>query len=238
MKKWESLCGNVPISFNNSVFLSENDVGDANFALGYYMLEMKALDSSVKLSETLEFYFQNCSIEADTRRLSVLAATLATGGVCPVTGEKIFKSDDVKNCLSLLSSSGLFNFSGEYAFMVGLPSKSGISGGLLVVVPNVMGIAIFSPRVDSYGNSCGAVTFCKILVENYSLHQYDSLVNGALSSTMKKDPRNKTKSSDVGQGDGAVYLCYAASVGDMRRICELVAGGVNVNLADYDGRTG
>ncbi|MFX5150031.1 glutaminase, partial [Acinetobacter baumannii] len=85
-------------------------------------------------------------MEANTKSLSVIAATLANGGTCPLTGAHVIRPDHVKDCLSLMSSCGMYDFSGEFAFKVGIPAKSGVSGAILLVVPNVAGFAVWSPR--------------------------------------------------------------------------------------------
>lgn len=76
---------------------------------------------------------------------AAVAATLANAGICPMNGEKIVDSQTVKHCLSLMYSCGMYDFSGEFAFSVGIPAKSGVSGALFIVIPHVMGIAVWSP---------------------------------------------------------------------------------------------
>eukprot|EP00493_Phyllostaurus_siculus_P019886 UN20203 len=80
--------------------------------------------------------------------MSILAATLANGGTNPHTGDRIFNPSHVRNCLSLMLSSGMYDYSGEWCFSVGLPAKSGVAGCIWCVVPNRFGIAVFSPRLD------------------------------------------------------------------------------------------
>lgn len=83
--------------------------------------------------------------------MSVIAATLANGGVCPFTEEKIFRPDVVRDVLSLMHSCGMYDYSGQFAFKVGVPAKSGVCGGMLIVIPNVMGIFTWSPPLDALG---------------------------------------------------------------------------------------
>ena len=187
---WKALCGGI-ISprFNNAVYLSEKNTADRNFALGYFMREKKIFPKHTNLHEVLEFYFQCCSIEVTVESLAVVASTLANAGICPLTGNKIFDPNTVKNCLSLMSSCGMYDFSGEFAFSIGLPAKSGVSGALMVVVPNVTGFCVWSPRLDRLGNSVRGIAFCKELITRFNFHKFDSLVR----ATDKKDPRLKKK---------------------------------------------
>jgi glutaminase len=179
----------------------------------------------------LKLYFQCCSIEVNTEALAVTAATFANAGICPVTGKQSFRPDTVKNVLSLMYSCGMYNFSGEFAFTIGLPAKSGVGGGLLIVIPNLMGIAIWSPRLDKYGNTVRGIDFCKELVNRFNFHNYDSLIKGVSS---KKDPRLQKNESHI---NGIINLCWASSSGDMYEVQQLIARGVDVNATDYDGRT-
>jgi glutaminase len=116
MGRWQAACGGEKPRFSNSVYLSERQTADRNFALGYFMREKGAFPDDVDLHDVLDFYFQCCSIELDTEMMSVVAATLANGGVCPVSGERVFRADTVQQCLSLMSSCGMYDFSGEFAF--------------------------------------------------------------------------------------------------------------------------
>lgn len=229
-KTWEILCGNKSVMFNNSVYLSERQTADRNFALAYFMREKNAFPEGTNLTETLEFYFQCCSIESSTYDLSVAAATLANAGTNPLTGNMVFKSSTVQNCLSLMLSCGMYDFSGEFSFKIGLPAKSGVSGALMLVIPNVMGISIWSPRLDSVGNSVRGVEFCERLVERFSFHQYDSLIG----HSKKINPRRKHSEMIASK---VMELIRAASFGDIDEILRLEAEGVSANTADYDGRT-
>ncbi len=89
------------------------------------MRESGAFAPGTDLTQTLEFYFQGCSIEVDAQMLAVAAASLANAGVCPLTEDPVFSPGAVQSCLSLMSSCGMYDFSGEFAFTIGLPAKSG-----------------------------------------------------------------------------------------------------------------
>lgn len=231
MKMWKECAGPERIGFDNAVYLSEKQTADRNYALAYFMREKKSFPKGIDLVDILEFYFQCCSIELNTKAMAVVAATLANGGVCPLTGEQVFRSDHVKNCLSLMSSCGMYDFSGEFAFKVGIPAKSGVSGGIMLVVPNVIGMAIWSPRLDELGNSVRGVELCTKLTERFKFHTFDSTLG---LKDDRKDPRRGAYESRLA---GTMALCLAASEGDLTELRRLVGRGLDANACDYDGRT-
>ena len=230
---WQRLAGDRRPGFNNAVYLSERQTADRNFALGYSMRENGAFRDGTDLQQTLEFYFQSCSIEVDAQMLAVAAASLANAGVCPLTDDPVFTPGTVQSCLSLMSSCGMYDFSGEFAFTIGLPAKSGVSGALMLVVPGLMGICVWSPRLDEHGNSVRGIEFCRKLVAEYNVHVFDSLVTGR-GRTSKRDPRRKKNQT---QTEAVVALTWAASQGDLNEVRALIATGVKPDTADYDGRT-
>merc|ERR1712051_245282 len=124
-------------------------------------------------------------MEITCESLAVMGASLANGGICPTNGERVFKSDSIRNILSLMYTCGMYDYSGEFAFTVGLPAKSGVSGCVILVIPNVMSIALWSPSLDEKGNSCRGIQFCELLVEKFNFHRFDNLVH----SEKKSDPR-------------------------------------------------
>jgi glutaminase len=227
---WQALAGGVRPGFNNAVFLSERETADRNFALGYFMREKGAFPPGTNLHEVLEFYFQCCSIETTARDMAVVAATLANGGICPVSGNRVFSTQTVQYCLSLMYSCGMYDYSGEFAFKVGLPAKSGVAGALMIVIPNVMGICTWSPRLDRNGNSVRGTDFCDRLVNAFSFHKYDNLTG----VSAKRDPRIGRIQAIAGQ---VTELIWAASKGDLGAVQREYIRGANLNCADYDGRT-
>ena len=229
---WRRLAVAGHVGFNNAVYLSERQTADRNFALAYFMREHHAFPPNTDIIESLEFYFQTCSIELDVRSLSLVAAALANGGVAPLTDERIFSASTVRKCLSLMSSCGMYDYSGEFAFTIGVPAKSGVSGALMVVVPRLLGMCIWSPRLDSVGNSARGIEVCKELGARFNFHAFDSLIGAGDGE--KRDPR---LSKNHLAGDGLVRLCWAASQGDLGEIRSLIATGVDPDTADYDGRT-
>lgn len=230
MQVWNKLCGGRKVGFDNAVFLSEKETADRNFALAYFMRENSAFPPDTHIANTLDFYFQTCSITLDVRQMAVMAATFANGGICPTTSVPVLKSENVKNCVSLMASCGMYDFSGEYAFTVGIPAKSGVSGAMFLVIPGVCGIVIYSPRLDRLGNSVRGLAFSKRLSQQFAFHTYANMVD----DDSLIDPRRPMveRAADV-----ATYLCSAASRGDVGELRRLTASGFNPCTADYDGRT-
>ncbi|OWF38844.1 glutaminase kidney isoform, mitochondrial-like isoform X2 [Mizuhopecten yessoensis] len=231
LSMFKKLAGGELMSFNNGVYLSEKETADRNFALGYYMREKKCFPEGTNLKDVLNFYFQLCSVEINCDSGAVLAATLANGGVCPTTGERLLTSQSVRDTLSLMFSCGMYDYSGQFAFKVGLPAKSGVSGCVLMVVPNVMGICMWSPPLDVWGNSCRGTQFCENFIEAFSFHNFDIVRQ---KKATKNDPRTTKTHSQAFEIVKLLFGAYNGDVTAMRRYALL---GVNLNQQDYDGRT-
>lgn len=230
MNYFKRLAGGEHLGFNNAVFLSEREVADRNYALGFYMREHNCYPEKTNLKECIDFYFQCCSMEANCESMSVIAATLANGGICPVTEDKVLRPDSIRDVLSLMHSCGMYDYSGQFAFKVGLPAKSGVCGGMLVVIPNVMGICTWSPPLDPMGNSCRGVQFCEELVQVFNFHRFDNPKH----ATNKKDPQRHNYET---KGLSIVNLLFAAARGDLSALRRHRLSGMDMTLADYDGRT-
>uniref|UniRef100_A0A673HKA7 glutaminase n=1 Tax=Sinocyclocheilus rhinocerous TaxID=307959 RepID=A0A673HKA7_9TELE len=208
----------------------KSETGDRNYAIGYYLKEKRCFPSGVDMMAALDFYFQLCSIEVTCESGSVMAATLANGGICPITGERVLSAEAVRNTLSLMHSCGMYDFSGQFAFHVGLPAKSGVSGAMLLVVPNIMGMMCWSPALDRVGNSIRGIHFCQELVSLFNFHNYDNLRHFA----KKLDPRRQTGHE---RNKSVVDLMFAAYSGDVSALRRIALSAVNMELTDYDTRT-
>jgi glutaminase len=103
--------------------------------------------------EVVDVYTRQCALSVDARDLAVMGATLADGGVNPVTGERVVAADVCRDTLAVLAANGLYERSGEWLYEIGLPGKSGVAGGLVTVAPGKVGIGAYAPRLDSAGNS-------------------------------------------------------------------------------------
>lgn len=157
-----------------SVFMSERSTGHRNRAMAHLMLNFGMIDE--KIDEALDLYFQQCALMVNCRDLAVMAATLANKGINPITQEQALKTCYVKDVLSVMYTCGMYNFAGEWVYKVGLPAKSGVCGGIIVVVPNQMGIAVFSPPLDANGNSIRGIKVCEELSQQFELHLFECSV--------------------------------------------------------------
>lgn len=153
------------------VFMSERDTGHRNRAIAHLMLNFGMIDKNI--DHALDLYFQQCSVLVNCHDLAVMAATLANKGINPMTQERAVESSFVKDILSVMYTCGMYDFAGEWAYKVGLPAKSGVSGGIMAVVPNRAGIAVFSPLLDEYGNSIRGRRVLEALSQKLGLHLFD-----------------------------------------------------------------
>jgi len=172
---FSDLAGGEKIAFSQSVYLSEKSVAHRNFALAHFMKSEGGFPENSNILEAVDFYFQMCSIEVDCKTLASIASTFANNGKNPLSDKKILSSPVVKHSLQLMYSCGMYDFSGEWACTIGLPAKSGVSGSLMVVIPDLMGMAIWSPRLDSHGNSVRGMEFCRRLKEKFNWSLFDIL---------------------------------------------------------------
>lgn len=156
------------VTINESIFWSRKTSDSWNRALAYMMLNFGLIEGNVE--EILDLYFQQCSILVNCQDLALMAATLANKGLNPITGGQAIQERYTKNLLSVMFSSGLYDFSGQWAYRVGLPAKSGLSGAIIGVIPNQMGIAVFSPPLGSHNKSVRGIKIFEELSKRFQLH--------------------------------------------------------------------
>lgn len=169
------------------VFLSEKATGHRNRAMAFLMLNVGIMTDD--LEETLDLYFQQCSILISARDLAIMAATLANRGVNPVTQERAIDERYVQDVISVMLTCGMYDYSGEWACRVGIPAKSGVGGGLTAVVPGKLGIGVFSPPLDSKGNSLRGIRVCQDFSQDFGLHLFNvARCDRDLNSWIKPNP--------------------------------------------------
>jgi glutaminase len=156
------------LNVDEAVFASERLTGDRNRAIAYLLHNYGIIKGDV--DAVLDVYFRQCSLLVTARDLALMAATLANGGVNPVTGEKVTTPYAVARTLSIMTSSGMYDFAGEWIYRVGIPAKSGVGGGILAALPAQLGLGTFSPLLDEHGNSVRGLKVCEMLSESFDLH--------------------------------------------------------------------
>jgi glutaminase len=142
---------NETIDYDQEVWKSECQTGYRNYALANLMKSFKNLNNNV--DEVIETYFKHCSIQMNTQELSRAMLFLSNHGTDPVCNRKFITSAQAKRVNALMLTCGHYDASGEFAFNVGLPGKSGVGGGIVAIVPKKLSIAVFSPRLNEWGNS-------------------------------------------------------------------------------------
>lgn len=153
---------------DEAVYHSESVTGHRNRALAHLMRSYDILRGDV--ADVVETYIRQCSVLVGVRDLAVMAATLAFGGRNPTTGEQVVAEAVARDVVSIMSSCGMYDYSGEWMLRVGLPAKSGVSGDLLAVAPSQFGIGAFSPRLDAHGNSVRSTQLVENLATGFGMH--------------------------------------------------------------------
>ncbi len=236
--------------FNKDMARQENFKGYNNIAMGYLLMATGSLPHTKTdlhkdihpdedefdfyiepaVTEALKLYFSICSLEMTATDVAMAAATLANSGVCPISQNRVLSQKTVRNCLPVLQTSGMYNASGTFFQEVGLPAKSGVGGGVLLVVPQLMGVCIFSPRLDQQGNSVRGLEMAKRLTSKYLVHTFD----GTMTDTGRLDPKLPIARWLANSCGEAIW---AASNGNIRTLESLVSQQRDLQTGDYDIRT-
>lgn len=156
------------LDVDSAVFESERATGDRNRAIAYLLRNYSVVHGDV--DRVLDVYFQQCSILVTARDLAIMAATLANRGLNPLTGDQIVSPATVARTLSVMTSSGMYDYAGEWVYRVGIPAKSGVGGGIAAALPSQFGLGTFSPPLDSHGNSVRGIKVCEDISSRYNLH--------------------------------------------------------------------
>jgi len=143
-----------PLAVNKEVFASEAATNQRNKAIGALMYAYGFIKDNP--DQATDIYTEQCAINVNARDLAMMAATLANGGMNPVTRKQVLKAENVPGVLAVMAVAGLYDDSGKWLFRTGLPAKSGVGGGLMAVSPGKFGIAVISPPLDEAGNSVKA----------------------------------------------------------------------------------
>lgn len=166
-----------PLGLDQSVYRSESETGHRNRAIGHMLRNYDILSGDP--NPVVELYFQQCSVSVTCRDLGIMAATLANRGINPVTGKQAVRGEYVESILSVMGSCGMYDYAGEWIYKVGMPAKSGVAGGVIAVLPGQLGIGVYSPPLDSRGNSVRGIRVCDELSRHWDLHLLNRPAIGA-----------------------------------------------------------
>jgi glutaminase len=154
------------------VYRSEAATNQRNRAHAYLLFASDRIYSDPM--EAVDVYTRQCSIGVTAKQLAVMGATLANGGVNPVTGKRVLESRYVPKVLAIMMTAGFYNESGLWAYTAGLPAKTGVGGGIVAVVPGKMAIVGFSPRINTAGNSIRAMKAIEYISDRLEVNVFGS----------------------------------------------------------------
>lgn len=163
-----SLFAGRELGVDDAVHASEAETGNRNRAIAWLLRNYSVIRSDV--DEVLDVYFRQCAILVTARDLGVMSATLANRGVNPLTGVQVVNPHIVARTLSVMTSSGMYDYAGEWIYRVGMPAKSGVGGGIAAALPSQMGLGTFSPLLDDHFNSVRGLKVCEALSARFDLH--------------------------------------------------------------------
>lgn len=183
------------LDVDEAVYASESATGDRNRAIGYLLRTNAVIKDNV--TSVLEAYFRQCAVLVTARDIAIMAATLANRGVNPVTGEQVMSAYAISRTLSVMTSSGMYDYAGEWIYRVGIPAKSGVGGGILAALPARLGLGSYSPKLDKHGNSVRGIKVCEALSSHYTLHMLsrtDDARNSIIADyNMGKSPSRRSR---------------------------------------------
>jgi len=174
--KWKSILAihsdfaGRPLTLNGPVYISEAGDNLRNQAIAHLLLAYGRMYFDPV--QATDIYTKQCAINVNAKDLAEMAATLANGGVNPVTKKKVVSPQTVMYTLPVMATAGLYDDSGIWAYNSGLPAKSGVGGGLLAVCPGKFGIAVVSPPLDAAGNSVKAQKVIQYVVNQLKVNPY------------------------------------------------------------------
>ena len=165
------------LAVDESVFESERRTGHRNRAIAHLLLNFGLVHDEAEAS--LDVYFRQCSILVTCLDLATMGATLSNMGRHPKSDSMVFDLNSTRAMLAIMFTCGMYDYSGEWAYRVGVPAKSGVAGGVLAVVNRQLGIATYSPRLDQRGNSARGIEVSVELASRFGLHAFDCLNVGS-----------------------------------------------------------
>ncbi|MBT2697587.1 glutaminase A [Bacillus sp. ISL-40] len=164
------LSGDPSVGYSEKVARSEFESADLNRALCYFLKQHKIITEDVET--LLDLYTKQCAVEMNCLDLARIGMIFAMDGVDPLNGKRFMPDDVARICKTFMVTCGMYNASGEFAIKIGIPAKSGVSGGIMGAVPGKFGIGIFGPALDEKGNSVAGLKLLELLSRNYQLSMF------------------------------------------------------------------
>jgi glutaminase len=202
------------LPLDDQVYRSESETGYRNRGIAWMLKNFGIVEGDPMAS--LENYFRQCSLLVTCQDLACMAATLANGGVNPVTQERAVPPEYVERVLSVMATCGMYDFAGSWLTDVGMPAKSGVGGGIVAVLPGRFGIAVYSPRLDAKGNSVRGIEVCKRLSRDFNLNVFSRTndprmalgrIYTAADAPSRRQPTPSVRAHLQQQAHRIKYLC-------------------------------
>ena len=166
----DNLCGS-PTTVLSDLYKNESDTNFHNRSIAWLLKSYNRIYDNPDMA--LDLYTRQCSIGVTSTQIATMAATIANKGVNPLTGKTVFKAAHAPGITSMIATVGMYEESGDWMFESGIPAKSGVGGGILGVIPNTLGICVFSPPLNAFGNSVKGRKVVKYIVEKLALSIYE-----------------------------------------------------------------
>jgi len=166
----QELAGDPSVAYSEKVARSEFESAHLNRALCYFLKQHNIITEDVEA--LMDLYTKQCAIEMNCLDLARIGMIFAMDGVDPLNGKRIMPEDVARICKTFMVTCGMYNASGEFAIKIGIPAKSGVSGGIMGAVPGKFGIGIFGPALDEKGNSVAGLKLLELLSKNYQLSMF------------------------------------------------------------------
>ncbi len=178
--------GNPGLDIDQDILDEQLRDSDRNLGVSYLMRSLGMLGGNIE--ENVAVYLSACSITVTTDELALMGATFANGGTNPLTGLRAIPEEYVRDVASVMLTCGMYDAAGQWFYDVGIPAKSGVSGGIVAAIPERIGIAVYSPGLDAYGNSARGVAICRDLSTHFGLHLFTRPHSAAGRALLRPSP--------------------------------------------------
>ncbi|KAM7002341.1 glutaminase liver isoform, mitochondrial [Tautogolabrus adspersus] len=224
------LCNKEHANLNCSSYQSSRKDSVRLHALSFYLQEKKCFPEKVDINAALDLMLQCTSTEITCESGAAMAASLANGGLCPLSGDQVLSPTATRSMLSMMQVAGMKDYSTTFHYKTSVPAVCSGHGILLAVVPGVLGLMAFSPELDACGNPWRAVHFCQELISTFQLHSFD------IRTPFRQILAYRQWKAES-EGYQIMNVLLAAFKGDVQALRRYFLSGVDVNAVDYDGRS-